>query len=160
MDEDMRIIILTKEMREDLPFIRDLYRQAGAGEIILKMQEDVINVPVQGSIMYEATARKNDEDKIRFDLMPVLPLVRTSEVLRNGAKKYTDRNWELGLEFHRPYRALLGHVFAWWNGEDNDPEWGLPHLAHAMCCLLMLMEYMERYDRFVNFDDRPYKETQ
>jgi hypothetical protein len=32
-------------------------------------------------------------------------------------------------------------MFAWWRGEDTDPETGLSHLAHAGCCLMFLMEY-------------------
>ena len=41
----------------------------------------------------------------------------------------------------RYFAAMCRHVFAWWGGEDADPETGYSHLAHAGCCLLFLMEY-------------------
>ena len=33
------------------------------------------------------------------------------------------------------------HMGDWRLGEDIDPDSGLPHLAHAMCCLAMLLEH-------------------
>jgi len=99
---------------------------------------------------------KKDEEKPRFDLIPVLPLLGAAEVFREGSKKYNDRNWEQGLMFHRVYRAAMGHLIAWWNGEDVDAEWGFSHLDHALCCILMLSEYMHRHNQFQMFDDRPY----
>ena len=36
---------------------------------------------------------------------------------------------------------MCRHIFAWWGGEDKDPETGFSHLAHAACCLLFLMEF-------------------
>ena len=35
--------------------------------------------------------------------------------------------------------ACHRHLQAWWSGERLDKESGLPHLAHAVCCLLFLM---------------------
>lgn len=99
---------------------------------------------------------KKDQEKPRLDLIPVLPLIAVGDVFRSGAIKYSDRNWEQGLEFHRLYRAALGHLMAWWNGEDADPEWGYSHLDHALCCVLMLSEYVKRYEQFKEYDDRPY----
>jgi hypothetical protein len=99
---------------------------------------------------------KKDEEKPRFDLIPVLPLLGVAEVFAEGALKYSERNWEQGLAFHRVYRAAIGHLVAWWNGEDADAEWGFSHLDHALCCILMLSEYAHRPDQFKMFDDRPY----
>ena len=36
---------------------------------------------------------------------------------------------------------MCRHIFAWWGGQDKDPETGFSHLAHAGCCLIFLMEY-------------------
>jgi hypothetical protein len=33
------------------------------------------------------------------------------------------------------------HIWAWKEGEQNDPETGRHHLAHAMCCLMFLYEH-------------------
>jgi len=34
----------------------------------------------------------------------------------------------------------MRHIVAWWLGERDDPESGFHHLAHAMCCLIFLVE--------------------
>lgn len=90
-------------------------------------------------------ATKHDHGKPRFDLIPPRPLVEIAEVFAFGAEKYGERNWEAGFKWGRLVRALLGHILAWWMGEENDSESGKSHLAHAGCCLLMLMETRIRY---------------
>lgn len=100
----------------------------------------------------EKEAIKFDTDKIRVDLLPICPLMRTAKVLTFGAKKYSERNWELGFDWSRPYGALLRHMFAWWGGEDKDPETGLSHLDHAACCIMFLQEFEEKG---IGNDNRP-----
>ena len=97
---------------------------------------------------------KLDADKIRADLLPVEALEGVSAVLSYGSRKYGERNWEKGMSWSRPYAACLRHLFAWWRGEDNDPETGLSHLDHALCCLLFLSTFVKR--RVTTFDDRPH----
>ncbi len=95
---------------------------------------------------------KFDSEKIRVDLLPPDALEEISKVLTYGAAKYGDRNWELGMDWNRPYGALLRHLWAWWKGEDYDPESGIHHLAHAGCNILFLLSYMKRG---VGKDNRP-----
>lgn len=97
-------------------------------------------------------ARKFDAGKPRADLLPPGPLLGAAEVLAYGAVKYGERNWEAGLDWSRCYGALLRHLFAWWGGEDLDPETGKSHLDHAHCCLLFLSEYRTTHPER---DDRP-----
>ena len=98
---------------------------------------------------------KHDGDKIRTDLYPVASFLGTCRVLTHGAKKYAARNWEKGILFGRVYGALLRHVFAWWNGEDVDPESGEHHLDHAGCCIAFLQHYAKNPGSYARFDDRP-----
>jgi len=98
---------------------------------------------------------KYDQDKIRFELIPPELLIGVGEVLTFGAKKYSDRNWEKGMDWSRVYGALLRHLTAWWGGQDLDPETNKSHLWHAGCCLTFLMTYEQRQ---VGKDDRPRKE--
>ena len=86
-------------------------------------------------------AVKFDGDKLRMELLPVRPIEDIASVLTIGAKKYADRNWEKGFDYSRTYGALQRHMHAWYKGEDNDPETGLSHLAHAGCCLMFLLEF-------------------
>jgi len=96
--------------------------------------------------------KKNDQEKLRTDLLPPDVLECAATILTDGANKYGDRNWENGMKWSRPYGALLRHVFAWWQGEDLDPESGHSHLWHALCCVMFLTAYE---NRDVGEDDRP-----
>jgi len=98
---------------------------------------------------------KHDGDKIRTDLYPVASFLGTCRVLTHGAKKYAARNWEKGIMFGRVYGALLRHLFAWWGGEDVDPESGEHHLDHAGCCMAFLQHYAKNPGSYATFDDRP-----
>lgn len=101
--------------------------------------------------------------KPRLDLLPTAAVEQIAAVLTYGAGKYEDNNWCRGARWGRYYAALLRHVFAWWRGEDCDPETGLSHLAHAGCCLLFLMEYQRngwgRDDRFKGPDSGAFTKS-
>jgi hypothetical protein len=87
---------------------------------------------------------KFDGGKIRYDLLSPEFLEETAKVLTFGAQKYGDRNWELGMDWHRPFGALMRHLWSWWRGEDYDQESGLHHLSHAACNLQFLVTYAIR----------------
>lgn len=96
--------------------------------------------------------RKDDAGKTPWHLMPPDALNEIAQVLEFGARKYGDRNWERGMAWSRPFSALMRHMWAWWRGEDRDPETGFSHLAHAGCCILFLLTY---YGHATGTDDRP-----
>ena len=76
-------------------------------------------------------AVKSDANKARYDLIPATPLDLLARIYTMGAKKYADRNWEKGMAWGRVFAAIMRHLWAFWRGEDLDPESGLPHPAHA-----------------------------
>lgn len=83
---------------------------------------------------------KFDGAKPRWSLLPAGTVGQVVNVLEFGAKKYAADNWQRVPDSRaRYYDASQRHIDAWWNGELLDPETGLPHLAHAVCCLLFLM---------------------
>lgn len=91
---------------------------------------------------------KHDGGKRRWSLLPWAQLAWIVDVLEYGARKYSPDNWkhiENGRQ--RYYDALLRHVTDWWEGKPNDSESGLPHLAHAGCCLLFLMWFDENGEK-------------
>lgn len=100
----------------------------------------------------ELGGRKYDKGKIRMELIPPELLEEVGKILTFGANKYSDRNWEAGLEWGRVYGALLRHLTSWWSGEDKDKETNESHLSHAACCLSFLIAYEQRG---VGRDDRP-----
>jgi len=84
---------------------------------------------------------KYDDGKLRFDLLPMKPVIEMVKVLTYGADKYSDENWRKVEPLRaRYFAAALRHIIAWWEGEELDNESNLPHLAHAMCCIVFLME--------------------
>lgn len=97
-------------------------------------------------------AVKHDGDKVRLDLLPPELVEGVGAVLTFGAHKYGARNWEKGMRWGRPFAALLRHLWAWWRGEEKDPETGMSHLWHAGCCLAFLIAYEQRQ---IGDDDRP-----
>lgn len=99
--------------------------------------------------------KKNDQEKVGTHLLPPGPLLEIAKVLDFGAKKYDPWNWAKGIKYTRIYGAILRHLWSWYRGEDNDPETGISHLAHAGCGILFLLQYSATR---LQFDDRPIKE--
>lgn len=85
------------------------------------------------------SGRKDDQDKPPMSLLDRFALEQIAKVLQFGAKKYAKHNWRKGLEFSRLLDAALRHILAFADGEDNDPESGLSHIAHAGCCIMFLL---------------------
>ena len=102
-----------------------------------------------------AGGHKDDNEKIRLELVPPELLVAVGDILTFGASKYADRNWEVGMSWGRVFGALMRHMWAWWAGESKDQETGRSHLWHAGCCIAFLIAYEERG---VGTDDRPNKD--
>lgn len=99
---------------------------------------------------------KDDENKLRFDLIPTFPMRKIAEVFTYGIKKYDERNWEKGMKWSRPIAALERHLNAFKSGEDHDPESKLLHMAHIATNAIFLLEF---YNSYPQGDNRmlPYK---
>lgn len=91
---------------------------------------------------FETGGIKDNRGKAPINLLPSEPLVEVAKVLAFGAVKYKPHNWMLGLPWPDTYDSLQRHLLAWNAGEDDDPETGLSHLAHAGCQLLFLLWYV------------------
>lgn len=105
---------------------------------------------------------KYDAEKVRLELLPPEFIFAVSQILTFGAKKYEDRNWELGMKWSRVFGALLRHLFSWWGNKNErsttsflfgplDLETGYSHLWHAGACIAFLITYEERK---IGEDDR------
>ena len=92
--------------------------------------------------------RKFDSGKLEYGLLPPHALKETVKVLTFGAQKYERDNWQKVPDSKRRYfDALQRHLWAWKEGEEFDPESGIHHLAHAMCCLMFLYEHDTIYSK-------------
>lgn len=99
----------------------------------------------QKSIVYDiykpsgVVGMKFDTDKPMWDLLPYEQLSNVVDVLTYGAKKYSKENWKrVQNPKDRYFAAAMRHLIAWRKGERLDGESELPHLSHAICCLLFL----------------------
>lgn len=79
---------------------------------------------------------KHDDGKVDPTMLTWEMVEAVSKVRMFGAKKYGRNNFkQTGFKYTRSLAATLRHIFAFLSGEDNDPESGISHLAHAICCL-------------------------
>jgi len=101
------------------------------------------------------SARKDDKGKLQWHLFPWVAAREIVKVMMFGAIKYAKYNWMKGLNYSRVWDSSKRHLDEWWDGEDNDTETGLSHLAHAGCCIMFLLTYTVLKMTFL--DDRPFK---
>ena len=91
--------------------------------------------------------KKDDEDKLDTLLLYkdlVYPLTRVNEVLDYGAAKYEARNWRK-ISIKRYEAAMMRHISEYFKDTEApyDEESGFHHLAHAVCCMLFILEGYE-----------------
>ena len=92
----------------------------------------------------------------RYSLIPVPALDIMAKLYGFGAEKYAAHNWRKGYEWSKSFDSLFRHATAALNGEDIDPETGLPHLAGAAFHCFTLMVFMQEHPEF---DDRFKKDS-
>lgn len=92
--------------------------------------------------------------KPALHLVPQSANVLEAVVFGHGAEKYGGAyNWRV-----KPVRAsiylsaAMRHLAQWLDGQDNDIESGVSHLAHARACLAILID-SQTTDSLI--DDRP-----
>lgn len=84
---------------------------------------------------------KDDAGKAPWHLFMWRAANAVVHVLEYGARKYAPNNWRnVPHARQRYFAATMRHLVAWHGGENIDPESGLPHLAHAACSLLFILE--------------------
>lgn len=95
---------------------------------------------------FDGAGNDHHTEKPQWHLLPWEPVEEIVRVLMFGAKKYAPDNWKHVRPRIRYFDALMRHMKAWLEGEKQDPETGLSHLAHAGCCLLFLMWSDKHHD--------------
>lgn len=87
-------------------------------------------------------------------LLPSGAEIAIAKVLELGASKYGPFNWRKDPVQAETYiSAARRHMAAWFDGENIDPESGESHLAHAACCLMILLDADALH---MMIDNRPY----
>lgn len=94
------------------------------------------------SVIEEKALRYNS-GKIDWTLLDYKSLESFAKVLMKGAEKYAPENWKRGMKLRDIRKSLARHTLPILNGDDIDPEWNLPHAAHAMCNLMFYLYYTQ-----------------
>lgn len=91
--------------------------------------------------------------KVQFHVIPAPVLAEVAVALTEGAMKYGSYNWRVkGVRSSTYYDACLRHLTSYWEGEDIDPDSGLPHLVKAITSLIVLRDSQVTGN---HTDDRP-----
>jgi hypothetical protein len=86
-------------------------------------------------------------------LVPAALPIITSIVMKLGAKKYGPYNWREKKVRRTVYiEAAMRHLLSALDGEDADPESGMPHEAHAAACMGIILDALVTVNLV---DDRP-----
>lgn len=83
---------------------------------------------------------KADNGKTRLDLVTPTFIEAVGKIRTFGVQKYGDSDSWAKVEPQRYMAALLRHINAYRMGEEIDKESGMPHLWHAACNLMFLID--------------------
>lgn len=104
------------------------------------------------------TKPSNPKDSVGIKKVPfsTVPSEVTAEVglaMLEGALKYGRHNYRaVGVRASVYYDAALRHLTSFWEGQDLDPDSGLPHIVKCLACLYVLRD-SQRMGNWT--DDRP-----
>ena len=85
--------------------------------------------------------------------LPPGPLYEVAQAFDNGARKYGAFNWRTSPVLAGVYHdAAKRHIDSWFHGSDTASDSGVHHLAHAVACLLILLDARQQGTLR---DDRP-----
>lgn len=91
--------------------------------------------------------------KLSMANAPVEVLMELGLAMHEGALKYGRFNWRTsGVRAGVYFDAALRHLFAWWAGQDFDPDSDVHHLVKAMACFAVIRD-AQLYGKMN--DDRP-----
>jgi len=93
------------------------------------------------------------KSKAQLQVVPMALLVGVSEAMVDGASKYGPFNWREGrVEYMQYIGAMMRHIAALIDGEDEADDSHIHHLKHVGATVGILLDAMECN---VLVDDRP-----
>lgn len=85
--------------------------------------------------------RDQQDGKSRPDLISPIFIRRLGDWLRDGAEKYAERNWEMGMPMSRCVASLCRHLNQFREGKTDED-----HLAAIAFNVMALIHYQEMAD--------------
>jgi hypothetical protein len=98
------------------------------------------------AVVQASSDGENPKDRIGvrkppLHLIPPAAEIMESVVMGLGAKKYGAFNWRsTNVKASVYVAAARRHLLQWFDGQNDDPESGVSHLAHARACLGILLD--------------------
>lgn len=93
-------------------------------------------------------ASRDNAAKARVDLIESSLLIGVGRVMGFGAEKYSEGNWKLSCNtsshdkfVNGCYASMMRHILAAKDGEECDPESGMPHMYHVVCNAMFIDYY-------------------
>lgn len=81
-------------------------------------------------------------------------LFEIGAAMLEGAAKYGRHNYRVvGVRSSVYFDATMRHLWAWWEGQDIDPDSGMSHVSKAIASLVVLRD--AQIHGKVDNDDRP-----
>lgn len=95
----------------------------------------------------KGTGLRYNKGKLPLNLITPHSQRELAKVLDFGAtvKGYGPGNWQKGMDWSTVIASLRRHINEFEEGADFDDESKLPHMAHAMCNAMFLLEYQNIY---------------
>ena len=93
---------------------------------------------INNSLPPSNLAERFNDNKIKWSFVSWKALEPMVKVLMFGANKYSPNNWQKGLKYSEISESLQRHLYAFMEGEENDPESKLSHLGHILCNAMFL----------------------
>lgn len=80
-------------------------------------------------------------NKLPLHLWPTTATAMGCLGLLDGVGKYGRQNWRMcGVSATAYLDACKRHIDAWFEGQECAPDSGVPHLAHALACLAIVID--------------------
>lgn len=77
----------------------------------------------------------------QFSVLPLTVIWELAVALLEGARKYGRHNYRVaGVRPSVYVDAAMGHIGAYWEGQDIDPDSGLHHITKAIASLTVLRD--------------------
>lgn len=114
-----------------------------------------INLHTDRDLSILLGGHKDDDGKPMIHLIPVDVMLEQAKLWTTGANKYREDNWKEGMDYSRCYNALERHLWAWWLGEEIDPDNGQHHLDSVIWCAIVLRYFQLHEQKYTKFDNRP-----
>src|SRR6185295_6841615 len=117
-------------------------RIKGAGGLFKEWEES--KKAAQEEAAKEGKAMRFNKGKPEWSLVDFQAFIPMVRVLEFGAQKYARDNWKNGLDMDQILDSMLRHIFAIIDGQDIDPESGLPHIGHIQCNTMFYAHFRKK----------------